>query len=177
MEQKNEIAVQSQMRYLQNISNPIGAKFKNDVLKMNMDNLVQFVLQSKPASIYKEYNQNQEKTIDILMLMIIQFQDFYNCKNKMNKEQLTETAHYIVTQLRHLNYYDIAMCFKKVKMTEKVYDRIDGGMVLEWLTKHDIERTGMIVLKREQEKAQHNADWGSLKDRTSEQKLKDFLNG
>jgi len=142
---------------------------------MNTQDLVEFVIQNKPASIYKLYKEDGEKTIDILMLMLIQFQDFYNCKNKMDKGQLADTCWYIVTQLRHLNYYDIALCFKNARMNEKIYDRIDGGMILEWLTRYDIERTGLIVQEREKERAVHNANWGELADRVSETTIKDYL--
>ncbi|QDP57722.1 MAG: hypothetical protein Unbinned6486contig1001_37 [Prokaryotic dsDNA virus sp.] len=160
---------------MQNISNPISADFKTDILKMDMNKIVGFVLQSKPASIYKEYKQNQEKTIDIMMLMLIQFQDFYNCKSKMNKEQLQETAHFIVQNFRHLNYYDIGLCFKNAKLNAKVYDRIDGGMILEWLTSYDINRTGMIIQYREQEKSKQNGEWSALSERTSELTRKKWL--
>jgi len=175
MEKKNQVAIALQTRYLQNINNPISTEFKADVLKMDMNKLVQFVLESKPKSLWKEYRVDQEKTTDILMLMLIQFQDFYNCKSKMNKEQLFETSHYIITQLRHLNYYDIAMCFKEAKMREKIYDRIDGGMILEWLTKYDITRTGMIVTERDKQRTLHDSEWSALSERSSVQKLKDFL--
>lgn len=172
---KNEIAIQSQKKYLASINNPISADFKSNVLKMNMSNLVQLVLETKPQSIYKSYKDEEEKTVDIIMLMLIQFQDFYNCKNKMNKAQLQETAHYIIQNFRHFNYYDIGLCLKKVKMTYKVYDRIDGGMILEWLTHHDIERTGSIVNERERQRVQHQAEWSALGERTSELTTKDWL--
>jgi len=93
----------------------------------------------------------------------------------MNKSQLEDTAMYIISQLRHLNYYDIALCLKYARLTEKIYDRIDGGMILEWLTKHDIERTGLIVQEREKQKAQNNAEWSALGERTSEMTIKNFL--
>ena len=44
MEQKKEIAVASQTRYLQNISNPISDVFKLDVLKMDMNKWMQLIL-------------------------------------------------------------------------------------------------------------------------------------
>lgn len=175
MEKKNQVAVASQTRYLLNISNPISKEFKMDVMKMNTQGLVKFVLEDKPTSIHKLHKEDSEKTIDTIMLMLIQFQDFYNCKSKMNKSQLEDTAMYIISQLRHLNYYDIALCLKYARLTEKIYDRIDGGMILEWLTKHDIERTGLIVQEREKQKAQNNAEWSALGERTSEMTIKNFL--
>ena len=152
MEPKNQIAIALQTKYSQNINNPIGANFKIDVLKMKTENLIDFVLSSKPQTIYNNYKTNEEKTIDILMLMLIQFQDFY-----------------------HYNYYDIGMTLKVAKINEKIYDRIDGGMILEWLMKHDIKRTGLIINEREKQKTKQNSEWANLSERSSIQKLKDFL--
>jgi len=177
MEKNNQIAVTSQTKYLQSINNPIGVEFKMNVLKMKMNDIIEIALVHKPTSLYKHYKENEEKSIDILMLMLIQFQDFYGCKTKMNKEQLLEVSYLISVTFRHFNYYDIAMCFKQAKTTEKVYDRIDGGMIMEWLTKFDINRTGMIINKREEQKAQQNGEWSALGERSSIQKLREFLKG
>tara|TARA_R110000787_G_scaffold184562_2_gene296468 strand:- start:279 stop:725 length:447 start_codon:yes stop_codon:yes gene_type:complete len=146
-----------------------------DVLKMKMPDLVDFVLESKPVSIFKSYTENEEKTADIIMLMLIQFQDFYNCKSKMDKPQLLETAYIIIQQFRHFNYYDIGIALRDAKMREKIYDRVDGGMILEFLTYHDINRTGMIVTKREQQKSVQDGEWSALGERSSVQRLKDYL--
>ena len=175
MEPKNQIAIALQTKYSQNINNPIGANFKIDVLKMKTENLIDFVLSSKPQTIYNNYKTNEEKTIDILMLMLIQFQDFYNCKTKMDKSQLMETSYIICEKFRHYNYYDIGMTLKVAKINEKIYDRIDGGMILEWLMKHDIKRTGLIINEREKQKTKQNSEWANLSERSSIQKLKDFL--
>ncbi len=175
MAKQNQIAVVSQERYLQNINNPISQEFRLDVLKMSKTDLVSFVLESKPTSIFKHYKENEEKTADIIMLMLIQFQDFYNCKSKMDKVQLLETAHIIIQQFKHFNYYDIGLALKEAKLKQKIYDRIDGGMILEYLTHHDIDRTGLIVTEREKQKAQQNAEWSALSERSSVQRLKDYL--
>lgn len=142
-----------------------------------MTDIVDIALISKPTTIYRNYLDHEEMTIDVIKLMLIQFQDFYNTKSKMNDAQLTETAYLICQTFRHFNYYDIGVCLKMAKTQEKVYDRIDGGMIMEWLTRFDIERTGMIVNKREQQMSEHNSNWSSLAERTSNQPLKDFLKG
>lgn len=175
MEQKNQPAIISQKKYLQNISNPISKEFKIDVLKMNMDKLVLFTLEYKPPSLYSQFKYEEEKTIDLISLMIIEFQDFYNCKTKMNKAQIVESAYLICQHFRHFNFYDIGLCFKDAKMHQKIYDRIDGGMIMEWLTLHDINRTGLVVTEREKAKAQQNAEWSALGERSSVQRLKDYL--
>lgn len=167
------------MTSLQNIDDnffaPMHPSFNKDVLKLDMNGIIKIALEEKPISIYKSYKIAEEKTIDMIMLMIIQFQNFYNCKSKMEKVQLEETAYMIVQNFRHLNYYDIGMCLKQAKLHTKVYDRIDGGMILELLTNYDINRTGMIVNEREKQKAQQNAEWSGLGERSSEITIKDLL--
>ncbi len=167
------------MTSLQNIDDnffaPMHPSFNKDVLKLDMNGIIKIALEEKPISIYKSYKIAEEKTIDMIMLMLIQFQNFYNCKSKMEKVQLEETAYMIVQNFRHLNYYDIGMCLKQAKLHTKVYDRIDGGMILELLTNYDINRTGMIVNEREKQKAQQNAEWSGLGERSSEITIKDLL--
>tara|TARA_R110000751_G_scaffold24675_6_gene67818 strand:- start:2537 stop:2968 length:432 start_codon:yes stop_codon:yes gene_type:complete len=142
---------------------------------MNIDKLVQFTLDAKPPSLYKQYKQEEEKTIDIISLMIIEFQDFFNCKTKMNKSQIVESSYLICERFRHFNYFDIGLCFKNAKMNEKVYDRIDGGMILEWLANHDVNRTGLVITEREKQKSRQDSEWSALGERSSFQSLKDFL--
>jgi len=157
------------------ILSPIQPEFNKQVLKLKMNDIVSIALNTKPPSLTKQMKLEEEKTIDIIMLMLIKFQEFYNCKNKMEKFQLEETAYLITQKFGHFNWYDIGMCLKLAKMNEKVFDRIDGGMILEWFVRYDINRTGMIVTEREKQHSQHKSNWSTLSERTSVQKLKDFL--
>lgn len=157
------------------ILSPMQPEFNKQILKMKMNDIVSIALEQKPPSLKKQYMLEEEKTIDIIMLLLIKFQNFYNCKNKMDKNQLEETAYMIVEKFSYFNYYDIAMCLKLAKMNEKVFDRIDGGMIFEWLVRYDITRTGMIVTEREKQQALHNSSWSRLAERTSEMTRKDWL--
>ena len=158
-----------------NLLSPMQPEFNKQILKMKMNDIVSIALEQKPTSMKKQYMLEEEKTIDIIMLLLIKFQNFYNCKNKMEKNQLEETAFMIVEKFSYFNYYDIAMCLKLAKMNEKVFDRIDGGMIFEWLVKYDITRTGMIVTEREKQQALQNSSWSRLAERTSEMTRKEWL--
>ena len=154
---------------------PIQPEFNKQILKMKMNDIVSIALKDKPPSLTKQMKMEEEKTIDIIMLLLIKFQDFYNCKSKMEKHQLEETAYLITQKFGHFNWYDISMCLKLAKINEKIFDRIDGGMILEWLVRYDITRTGMIVTEREKQHSQNNSNWSTLSERSSVQRLKDFL--
>lgn len=158
-----------------NLLSPMQPEFNKQILKMKMNDIVSIALEQKPPSLTKQMKIEEEKTIDIIMLLLIKFQDFYNCKSKMEKHQLEETAYLITQRFGHFNWYDISMCLKLAKMNEKIFDRIDGGMILEWLVRYDITRTGMIVTEREKQHSQNNSNWSTLSERSSVQRLKDFL--
>lgn len=158
-----------------NILSPVNPKFNRQILKMKMNDVVELQLTDPPVSLYKSYKENEERSIDILMLMMLKFQDFFNCKSKMNREQVEETAYIIVERFRGLNYVDVGMCLKLSKMNEKIYDRIDGGMILEWLDKYDSTKTDLIVLERQKQKTKQDSEWSALGERTSELSMKDWM--
>lgn len=158
-----------------NVLTPVQKGFSRQILKLKMNDIVDIALNTKPKTLYKQYLENEEMTIDVLKLMLIQFQDFYNVKSKMNDNQLTETAYIICQEYRHFNYYDIGMTLKTAKATEKIYDRIDGGMILGWLSQFDVARTELIIQEREKQTAQHKAEWSNLSERSSEMTIKTFL--
>tara|TARA_R110002020_G_scaffold378135_1_gene589192 strand:+ start:152 stop:649 length:498 start_codon:yes stop_codon:yes gene_type:complete len=158
-----------------NILSPVNPKFNRHILKMKMNDVVELQLNSPPISLFKSFKENEEMSIDILMLMMLKFQDFFNCKSKMNKEQVEETAYLIVQRFRGLTYVDIGMCLKLSKMNEKIYDRIDGNMIIGWLEKYDATKTNMIVLERQKQKTKQDSEWSALGERSSVQKLKDYL--
>jgi len=158
-----------------NILSPVNPKFNRQILKMKMNDVVELQLKSPPTSLFKSFKENEEMSIDILMLMMLKFQDFFNCKSKMNKEQVEETAYLIVQKFRGLTYVDIGMCLKLSKMNEKIYDRIDGNMILEWLDKYDATKTNMIVLERQKQKTKQDSEWSALGERTSELSMKDWM--
>ena len=158
-----------------NILSPVNPKFNRNILKMKMNDVVELQLNDPPVSLYKSYKENEEKTVDILMLMMLKFQDFYNCKSKMNREQVEETAFLIIERHRGLNFVDIGMCLKLAKMQEKIYDRIDGGMILGWLDLYDKTKTNLIVLERQKQKTKQESEWSALGERTSQISLKDWM--
>ena len=60
-------------------------------------------------------------------------------------------------------------------MQEKIYDRIDGGMILGWLDLYDGTKTNLIVLERQKQKTKQESEWSALGERTSQLSLKDWM--
>ena len=144
---------------------------------MKMTDLPQLVLEKKPTSIKKMSMEDEQMTLDVMMLMFLEFQSFFNVKHKMDKGQLMETSFMVLESFRHFSLYDIGMALKNAKSGEygKFYERIDGSMILDFFLKYDHERTSLILVKRKEQDKQNGMDSKNLGDRTSCVSLKEFL--
>lgn len=146
------------------------------VLKLDSTSLAHIILKHKPKSLTRlAKEQGEDKPIDLISILIIEVLEWYNVKNSMSDNQILEVAYMLFSEFKHYNIYDIGLCFKNGKTGKygKVYDRIDGGVLFEWLRLYDIDRTGAIVTIRQNQDAEHKQ---AFRERSSELTLKDFLN-
>ena len=114
-------------------------------------------MENMPSSLLKlSTSGNPEHVADEVVLIMLEFQNFYNVKSKLDEFQLYDIAYMIMEEYRHLNLLDIGILFKYAKLGRygKVYDRIDGGMVLEWVSQYERNRCEMIISNRESEHSQ-----------------------
>lgn len=74
---------------------------------------------------------------------------FFNVGKNMNPEQVKQTSFMIMEEYNSLKPDDLKMCFTNAKkgLYGKVYDRIDGAVVLGWLETHFNERCEYFVNK------------------------------
>ena len=74
----------------------------------------------------------------ILKVFIIDLSSFYNVGKGISERQVEETAAMILETFPHHTLEQIASCFAEVKKGAfgPVYDRIDGGVIMEFLKKH-----------------------------------------
>ena len=71
----------------------------------------------------------------ILSTMISEVNDFFNVRGNMSTKQIKLTAELI---LDNLAFYDLTLgnikyCFRRAMMKEKLYDRLDGNIIIGWL--------------------------------------------
>lgn len=77
----------------------------------------------------------REQQIMAVSLLIIEVNDFFNVKGNMNAKQIKITAEMI---LDNPGFFDLTLgnikaCFRQRMMGEKIYDRIDGNIIIGWL--------------------------------------------
>lgn len=77
----------------------------------------------------------REQQLMYISLMIAEVNDFFNVKGNMNAKQIKLTAELI---LDNDNFYDLTLgniksCFRQHMMQDKIYDRLDGNIIIGWL--------------------------------------------
>lgn len=77
----------------------------------------------------------REQLILYLCMMLIEVNDFFNVKGNMNSKQIQLTAELIAD---NPGFYDLTLgnvkaCFRHCMATKKLYDRLDGNLIIGWL--------------------------------------------
>ena len=79
---------------------------------------------------------DRENQLMYICMMLLEVNDFFNVKRNMNKKQIKLTAELI---LDNPHFYDLTLgnikaCFRQRMMTETLYDRLDGNLIIQWLS-------------------------------------------
>lgn len=106
------------------------------------------VFQSPSCSIaVMNKNFGETKLRAFMAKIIIDVVMFFNVGKIMNDNQAAQTADLIIEEYYFLKPDDFKLCFNRAKkgLYGKVYDRIDGAVILEWLGRYEKER-GSIAM-------------------------------
>jgi len=78
----------------------------------------------------------------ILVVVVTDLVDFFNVGKTMSPQQVASTVILIREEYPYFRIEDFKLCFTNAKkgIYGKVYDRIDGAVILEWLDKYSLER-------------------------------------
>ena len=69
--------------------------------------------------------------------------DFFNVAQKMSDTQVAQTVDLVLEEFPHLQTDDLKLCLRRAMKGRygRVYNRLDGQMMLQWLYAYDAERT------------------------------------
>ncbi|WP_410962762.1 hypothetical protein, partial [Salmonella sp. SAL4446] len=79
----------------------------------------------------------------LLTIAVVDLVKFFNVGKTMGAEQVAQTVNFILSDFWMLKIDDVKLCFDNAKRGKygKVYDRMDGAVILEWLQTHFEART------------------------------------
>lgn len=136
-----------------------------------------------PTLVTIKKEKGEEKARAYIELIILKLNDFFNVKEKMNKEQIEETASIILEEYYWMSIIEVLFVFKEARVGRygEIKYAIDGGMILKWFEKYTTERTATIERENESERMRNNIG-NSASDRISTDqnkmyKIKDIRNG
>lgn len=92
------------------------------------------------AVVRKEYGEQSLQAI--LVIILNDVIKFFNVGKTVGQEQLVQTIRLIIEDFYYFNIEDFKLCFNNAKrgFYGKVYDRIDGNIIYEWLQKYSESR-------------------------------------
>lgn len=95
-----------------------------------------------PALATLKAELGEQKLLAILTLFITDAVEFFNVGKSMTGEQIVQTAKLISKDYYYLKPEDFKLCFENAKRGRygKLFDRLDGAIVLEWLSTYVNQR-------------------------------------
>lgn len=90
---------------------------------------------ASPALVTMKAELGEQKMLAILVLFITDAIEFFNIGKGMNGEQVVQTAKLIAKDYYFLKPEDFKLCFENAKRGRygKLFDRMDGAIIMEWL--------------------------------------------
>lgn len=117
------------------------------------------------ASIRKSFGQDYIQAY--IEMWIVNLRMFFNVGKSMTDEQTYMTAELIVDTFYNLNIADINLIFKNAKLGKygKIYDRLDGNIILEWFQIYFDERCNVAAERSIREAHSYRVNSGESRDR------------
>lgn len=107
------------------------------------------------AKIKREASETDARAL--IYIAVCEVCDFFNVGKNMNDTQVALTAELILERFWHLRLEEIKFCFRRAMASVKLFDRLDGNIILDWLTAYDNERTEEAMRQSEQKESQELA--------------------
>lgn len=103
------------------------------------------------AKIKNEVSETDARAL--LYIAICEVCDFFNVGKNMNDTQIALTVDLIIERFWYFKLEEIKYCFRRAMMCEKLFDRLDGNIIIGWLREYDNERTEEAMRISDQEEA------------------------
>lgn len=110
---------------------------------------------SQTPTIAKIKNKISEADIRALLTIAVgEVCNFFNVGKNMNDIQVAMTVDLIIDRFWYFKLEEIKYCFRRAMMREKLFDRLDGNIIIGWLSEYDFERTEEAMRLSDQKETQ-----------------------
>lgn len=87
----------------------------------------------------------------ILSILLTELVSFFNVGKTMNDMQVAMTCDLIIDNYPEYKLEDFKLCFRNAMALKygKLFDRLDGGIIMEWISKYSRERNEYVSISAE----------------------------
>jgi hypothetical protein len=98
-----------------------------------------------PSLITIENKVGEAAVRAVVVLLLKEAIDFFNLTETMTDTQVATTCRFIIEEYPYFQLDDLKVCFANAMKGKygKIYNRLDGSIVLEWLSKYDRDRCSL----------------------------------
>lgn len=102
----------------------------------------------------------------LLVVLVNDLVSFFSVGKTMGQAQLVQTVQLIIEDYYYLNVEDLKLCFNNAKkgVYGKVYDRVDGNIILGWLQQYAAERVAESERRDDRFKEEPSSERVSQRD-------------
>lgn len=91
------------------------------------------------AKIKNEASETDARAL--LYIAVCEVCDFFNVGKNMNDTQIGVTVDLILELFWYFKLEEVKYCFRRAMARGKLFDRLDGNIIIGWLREYDAERT------------------------------------
>lgn len=112
----------------------LRAQVHGEIVKLEQE----LALMDEPKSLTRLARENEEMTIDMIMLMVNDLKSFFIVDRVISSDGIKALAPLIVTTFGELTLEEVAVCFNMAKtgVYGEIYARLDGQVIMGWLRKY-----------------------------------------
>lgn len=119
---------------------------------------VEDAIEAKTESLaFLKKHSGEDFILAYIKAWVLNCSEYFNVGKSMTEQQIDETSQFILLEYYTLTIADIYLIFKKAKLGHfgQLYDRLDGGVILNWFERYFDERTKIFALKNIAESAEY----------------------
>lgn len=83
----------------------------------------------------------------IVVIAVTEVVNYYNVGKTMSQEQVAITVDMIIERFGYFKIEDVKLAFRIGMYATRLYDRLDGSIMLEWIKDHDAHRDEYCSLR------------------------------
>ncbi len=106
-----------------------------------------------PSLVKIKQSASETEARALLYIAVCEVCDFLNVGKNMSDTQIACTVDLILDTYGYMKVEEIKYCFRRAMAACKLYDRLDGNIILGWVADYDAERTEQAMRLSERDAA------------------------